>query len=152
MPVEHLLSFSQHEVIADVKSIWSIMSRLEDMSHIVFGTHSSLDNMSTRQAIDAPAAPKPNGNYSHVVRSGDKLYLCGWMGDDPKTGEIVEGDIGTQTVRIHGAHATGLGSQYKFMVGRTYMIIHRNKQLQTSKLVSKQQALHSIRSSADDYS
>ncbi|KAK5094862.1 hypothetical protein LTR70_003825 [Exophiala xenobiotica] len=53
--------------------------------------------MSTRQAIHAPAAPKPNGNYSHVIRSGDTLYLCGWMGDDPETGEIVEGDIGTQT-------------------------------------------------------
>jgi len=65
---------------------------------LIIAIHPSLHTMSTRQAIYAPAAPKPNGNYSHVIRSGDKLYLCGWMGDDPKTGEIVEGDIGAQTV------------------------------------------------------
>ena len=54
--------------------------------------------MTTRNAIHADAAPEPNGNYSHVIRYGDKLYLCGWMGDDPKTGEIVEGGIVAQTV------------------------------------------------------
>lgn len=54
--------------------------------------------MPIRNAIHAPNAPKPNGNYSHVIRSGDKLYLCGWMGDDPETGEIVEGGIEAQTV------------------------------------------------------
>jgi len=43
-------------------------------------------------------APPPSGNYSHVIRHGDTLHVCGWMGDDPETGELKEG-IQAQTVR-----------------------------------------------------
>lgn len=53
----------------------------------------------TRQAVHAPGAPAPNGNYSHAVRQGSTLHVAGWMGDDPKTGKIVEGGIVEQTVR-----------------------------------------------------
>lgn len=54
---------------------------------------------SSRQAIHAPGAPQPNGDYSHAVKSSNgTLYLAGWMGDDPETGEIVEGGIEAQTV------------------------------------------------------
>ena len=54
---------------------------------------------SSRQAIHAPGAPKPNGDYSHAVKaSNGTLYLAGWMGDDPETGDIVEGGIEAQTV------------------------------------------------------
>ena len=56
--------------------------------------------MSTRTAIHASGAPKPNGNYSHAIRSNDHLFVCGWMGDDPKTGNIVDGGIEAQTVRL----------------------------------------------------
>lgn len=51
-----------------------------------------------RQAVYADKAPKPNGNYSHVVRQGDTLHIAGWMGDDPETGNIVDGGIEAQTV------------------------------------------------------
>jgi len=54
---------------------------------------------SSRQAVYASAAPKPNGNYSHVIRQGNTLHVAGWMGDDPETGKIVEGGIEAQTVR-----------------------------------------------------
>ncbi|KAK8206881.1 hypothetical protein M8818_004716 [Zalaria obscura] len=54
---------------------------------------------STRQAVHATAAPRPNGNYSHVIRQGDTLHVAGWMGDDPETGKIVEGGIEAQTER-----------------------------------------------------
>lgn len=54
---------------------------------------------SLRQALLAPNAPKPNGNYSHAVRSGNMLYLAGWMGDDPTTGQILSQDIEAQTER-----------------------------------------------------
>lgn len=52
---------------------------------------------SSRSAVKAPKAPKPNGNYSHAVRLGTTLHVCGWMGDDV-TGEIVGGGIQPQTV------------------------------------------------------
>jgi 2-iminobutanoate/2-iminopropanoate deaminase len=53
---------------------------------------------SSRQAVTAPKAPKANGNYSHAVRTGNTLHVSGWMGNDPKTGEIVDGGIQPQTV------------------------------------------------------
>lgn len=36
---------------------------------------------------------EPNGNYSHAVRSGNMLYIAGWMGDDPATSQILSQDI-----------------------------------------------------------
>jgi len=44
------------------------------------------------------AAPKPNGSYSHVIHAGGLLHVCGWMGDVPETGEIIEGGVEAQTV------------------------------------------------------
>jgi len=52
----------------------------------------------SRQAVYAHQAPKPNGNYSHVIRQGNILHVAGWMGDDPETGKIVPGGIEAQTV------------------------------------------------------
>ncbi|KAK6384799.1 hypothetical protein LTS17_002362 [Exophiala oligosperma] len=55
----------------------------------------------TREAVWAPNAPKPNGKYSHVVKSkSGMVYLAGWMGDDPETGKIVSGGIEAQTERV----------------------------------------------------
>ncbi|GAB7341276.1 hypothetical protein MBLNU457_7550t1 [Dothideomycetes sp. NU457] len=54
---------------------------------------------SSRQAVYAEKAPKPNGNYSHVIRQGNILHVAGWMGDDPETGKIVAGGIEAQTER-----------------------------------------------------
>lgn len=58
----------------------------------------------TRQAVHAPGAPAPNGNYSHAVRQGSTVHVAGWMGDDPKTGKIVDGGIVEQTVRRFPFH------------------------------------------------
>lgn len=57
--------------------------------------------MASPQHIHSPNAPKPNGNYSHAVRSSqakDTLHVCGFMGDDPQTGKV-SGDIAAQTER-----------------------------------------------------
>jgi len=53
---------------------------------------------SQRKTTHAPDAPAPNGNYSHVVHAGGLLHVCGWMGDVPETGLIIEGGIEAQTV------------------------------------------------------
>jgi len=53
---------------------------------------------SQRKTTHADAAPAPNGNYSHVVHAGGLLHVCGWMGDVPETGDIIEGGIEAQTV------------------------------------------------------
>ncbi len=46
---------------------------------------------------DAPAAIGP---YSQAVQYGDFLFVSGQIAFDPKTGELVEGDIEVQTKRV----------------------------------------------------
>lgn len=46
---------------------------------------------------DAPAAIGP---YSQAVRSGNLLFCSGQIPLDPKSGEIVSGDIAAQTRRV----------------------------------------------------
>lgn len=46
---------------------------------------------------DAPAAIGP---YSQAVRVGSLLFSAGQIPLDPKTGQIVSGDVGTQTRRV----------------------------------------------------
>ncbi|MGH8102525.1 MAG: RidA family protein [Chthoniobacterales bacterium] len=46
---------------------------------------------------DAPAAIGP---YSQAVRAGSTIYCAGQIPLDPKTGQIVGGDISAQTKRV----------------------------------------------------
>ncbi|HKP93864.1 MAG TPA: Rid family hydrolase [Chthoniobacterales bacterium] len=45
-------------------------------------------------------APKPVGPYAQAVAAGSTLYCAGQIPTDPKTGEIVAGDVGEQTRRV----------------------------------------------------
>ena len=55
-----------------------------------------------RQAFHSDGAPKAIGPYSQAVRFGDSkvLFLSGQIPLDPKTGELVQGDIAAQTERV----------------------------------------------------
>jgi reactive intermediate/imine deaminase len=53
-----------------------------------------------RQIIHTDRAPKAIGPYSQAVRVGDTVYLSGQVPLDPATGELVTGDIATQTRRV----------------------------------------------------
>lgn len=55
-----------------------------------------------RTAISAPHAPQPIGPYSPAVRDTGSglLYVSGQTPIDPETGELVDGDVGTQTQRV----------------------------------------------------
>lgn len=53
-----------------------------------------------RQAIATPAAPAAIGPYSQAVRSGKTVFLSGQIPLDPATGQLVEGDIATQSRRV----------------------------------------------------
>ncbi|EXJ88159.1 hypothetical protein A1O1_05087 [Capronia coronata CBS 617.96] len=82
---------------------------------------------SSRQAVFAPNAPKANGKYSHAIKSSNgTLYLAGWMGDDPETGEIVPGGIEAQTERaimnIKACLEAAGSSLDKVMTRRIYII------------------------------
>jgi 2-iminobutanoate/2-iminopropanoate deaminase len=55
------------------------------------------ERIDTIHTEDAPAAVGP---YSQAVRAGDFLFLSGQIPLDPKTMELVEGDIQEQTHRV----------------------------------------------------
>lgn len=57
--------------------------------------------MSEKKIVVATeAAPAAIGPYSQAVRVGDTLYASGQVGLDPKTGQIVDGGVEGQTVRV----------------------------------------------------
>jgi 2-iminobutanoate/2-iminopropanoate deaminase len=50
----------------------------------------------------AKDAPKPNGHYSHVRKSNSNknvYHFCGFMGDDPASGTIVDGGLEKQAIQ-----------------------------------------------------
>ena len=53
-----------------------------------------------KTAISSPGAPKAIGPYSPAVRAGEFVFLSGQVPMDPATGNLVEGDIATQTRRV----------------------------------------------------
>ena len=54
----------------------------------------------TKKVISTEAAPKAIGPYSQAIVNGGIAYLSGQIPLDPKTGQIVEGDIVQQTERV----------------------------------------------------
>ena len=56
--------------------------------------------MPARHAIATEGAPKAIGPYSQAVRVGNLLFCSGQIPLDPATGEMVTGDIATQTHRV----------------------------------------------------
>ena len=45
-------------------------------------------------------APKPVGPYSQAVTAGGFVYCSGQIAIDPKTGHLIDGDIGEETARV----------------------------------------------------
>ena len=54
----------------------------------------------SRQPIATEHAPAAIGPYSQAVRSGKTVFLSGQIPLDPATGQLVEGDIISQTRRV----------------------------------------------------
>ena len=53
-----------------------------------------------KKVVQTEKAPKAIGPYSQGVQAGDFLFLSGQIPLDPKTGELVKGDIGQQTKQV----------------------------------------------------
>lgn len=54
----------------------------------------------TREIIHTPQAPQAIGPYSQAVRAGDTVYLSGQIPLDPKTMQMVTGDIDAEIRRV----------------------------------------------------
>jgi 2-iminobutanoate/2-iminopropanoate deaminase len=53
-----------------------------------------------REVISTPDAPKAIGPYSQGVRANGLVFTAGQVAFDPKTQQIVDGDISAQTERV----------------------------------------------------
>jgi len=53
-----------------------------------------------KQAVSSPNAPKAIGPYSPAMRSGQLLFMSGQVALDPATGQMIAGDIATETRRV----------------------------------------------------
>lgn len=62
------------------------------------------------KAISSPDAPAAIGPYSQAIHSGDLVFLSGQVPIDPRTGELVVGDIAAQTERVLDNLAAVLGA------------------------------------------
>jgi reactive intermediate/imine deaminase len=54
----------------------------------------------TRTPISTADAPQAIGTYSQAVRAGSTVYLSGQIPLDPKSGELVTGDMEAQVRRV----------------------------------------------------
>jgi 2-iminobutanoate/2-iminopropanoate deaminase len=52
-----------------------------------------------RDTVLTDRGPKPIGPYSQAIRANGFLYVSGQVALDPKTGELMAGDISQQTER-----------------------------------------------------
>ncbi|MGC8582669.1 MAG: RidA family protein [Thermoproteus sp.] len=53
-----------------------------------------------KEVVYTKAAPEPIGPYSQGVKVGNMLFVSGQIPIDPRTGEVVKGDIKEQTRRV----------------------------------------------------
>jgi reactive intermediate/imine deaminase len=53
-----------------------------------------------KEPIHTPRAPAAIGPYSQAIRAGATIYLSGQIPLDPKTMELVKGDIRAQTRQV----------------------------------------------------
>jgi len=56
--------------------------------------------VSNRAVISTAAAPAAIGPYSQAIKAGNTVYMSGQIPLDPKTMELVKGDISAQTKRV----------------------------------------------------
>jgi 2-iminobutanoate/2-iminopropanoate deaminase len=57
------------------------------------------ENTMPRSHVESSRGPAALGPYSAAIWAGDLLYLSGQTPVDPKTGELIDGDVEAQTHR-----------------------------------------------------
>ena len=78
-----------------------------------------------KTAISSADAPKAIGPYSPAIRAGDLLFLSGQIALDPATGQLIDGDVKTQTRRVMdnlGALLAAAGLSFESIVRTTVFL------------------------------
>jgi 2-iminobutanoate/2-iminopropanoate deaminase len=83
-----------------------------------------------REVVSSPGAPEAIGPYSAGVRAGNLLFLSGSVPLDPVTGQLIEGDITAQAVRVFenmAALLTAAGTDFSHVVKTTVFLADMNE-------------------------
>lgn len=76
--------------------------------------------------VTSLSAPSAIGPYSQAIDAGDFVFLSGQVPIDPKTGELVQGDISIQTNRVLdnlGAVLEAAGCSFANVVKTTIYLV-----------------------------
>jgi 2-iminobutanoate/2-iminopropanoate deaminase len=76
--------------------------------------------------VNSLSAPAAIGPYSQAIDAGDFVFMSGQIPIDPKTGELVQGDIGAQTERVLdnlGAVLEAAGCSFADVVKTTIYLV-----------------------------
>ena len=79
----------------------------------------------SRTIIHTPDAPAAIGTYSQAVRSGNTVYVSGQIPLDPKSGQLISGDIDAEIRRVFDnlkAIATAAGGSLDHVVKLTVFL------------------------------
>jgi len=82
-----------------------------------------------RIAVTSDDAPKAQGVYTPAIRAGQLLFVSGQIPVDPRTGEIVDGDISAQadqSLRNVGALLKAAGVGWEHVVRTTVFLADMN--------------------------
>jgi 2-iminobutanoate/2-iminopropanoate deaminase len=83
----------------------------------------------SREAVETNDAPAPIGPYSQAIRSGKELFCSGQIPLDPKTMNVIEGDVAVQTDQVCrnlGAVLEAAGYSYDDVVKTTIFLVDMN--------------------------
>ncbi|KAJ3041029.1 2-iminobutanoate/2-iminopropanoate deaminase [Rhizophlyctis rosea] len=96
--------------------------------------------MSTLTHINTDKAPKAIGPYSQAVVANGMVYTAGQVAFDPKTMEIVEGDVQVQTDRVLTnlkAVLEAAGSSFDKVVKTTVFLKNMNDFAKMNEIYAK---------------
>jgi 2-iminobutanoate/2-iminopropanoate deaminase len=82
-----------------------------------------------RTAVTSDDAPKAQGVYTPAIRAGQLLFVSGQIPVDPRTGQIVDGDISAQadqSMRNVGALLKAAGAGWEHVVRTTVFLADMN--------------------------
>lgn len=86
-------------------------------------------NLTMKKIINTPDAPSPIGPYSQAVITGNTLYVSGQIAIDPKTNQLVIGDIKTEAIQVMNnikAILNAAGAEFKNVVKSTIFLKDMN--------------------------
>ena len=83
----------------------------------------------SRETVETKDAPAPIGPYSQAIRNGKELFCSGQIPLDPKTMNVIEGDVAVQTDQVCrnlGAVLEAAGYSYDDVVKTTIFLVDMN--------------------------